>query len=235
MSQPTNAPKLALVHLLRPPRDHAEGRPPLLLQLHGVGSNERDLFSFADLLDPRFLVLSVRAPLVRGPDSFAWFEVQFLPDGFAINPEQLHASRDRLIQFIGEAVAAYGADPQRVYLLGFSQGAILSLTIALSSPATVAGIAALSGRIPPEVRPWVAPPAELAGLPVLVVHGTHDRVIPISYGRDARQLLAALPVDLTYHEYDIAHEISARTLRDVLAWLTARLDGPRRRTDPRAE
>jgi phospholipase/carboxylesterase len=234
VSQPANMPTLALVHLMRPPRAHAEGRPPLLLQLHGVGSNERDLFSFADLLDPRFLVLSARAPLLRGPDSFAWFEVQFLPNGFVINPEQLRASRDRLIQFIAEAVAAYDADPQRVYLLGFSQGAIMSLTTALSSPATVAGIAALSGRIPPEVRPWMAPPEELAGLPVLVVHGTHDPIIPISRGHDARQLLAALPLDLTYREYDMAHEISAGTLQDVRTWLTARLDGPRR-TEPRAD
>lgn len=228
MSQPAATPNLTLVHLMRPPREAAADKPPLLLQLHGVGSNERDLFSFADLLDPRFLVLSARAPLVRGPDSFAWFDVQFLPDGFLINPEQLRASRDRLLQFIGEALAAYGADPERVYLLGFSQGAIMSLTTALSSPATLAGIVALSGRIPPEVRPWVAPTEELAGLPVLVAHGTYDRVIPISYGHNAQKMLAELPVDLTFREYDEAHEISARTLRDALTWLTARLDGPRR-------
>jgi phospholipase/carboxylesterase len=224
----SDGPPLALVHLARPPRVPIDGKPPLLIQLHGVGSNERDLFSFADLVDPRFLVLSARAPLTRGPDAFAWFDVQFLPEGFAIDPEQLHASRDRIVRFIGEAVARYGADPDRVYLLGFSQGAIMALTTMLSSPAIIAGVAALSGRLPPEVLPWIAPRQELAGLPVFVAHGTSDTVIPVRYARDARRTLEGLPVELTYREYDMPHTIGPRTMQDVLAWLTARLDGPRR-------
>jgi phospholipase/carboxylesterase len=193
-----------------------------------VRSNERDLFSFSGRLDPRLLMLSVRAPLMRGPDAFAWFDVQFLPDGFAIDAEQLRASRERLIQFIAEAVAAYGADADRVYLLGFSQGAIVSLATALSSPTAVAGVAALSGRLPPEVVPWIAPREELAGLPILETHGAADSVIPIRYARNARQVLEGLPVALTYREYEMGHEVSARALADVLAWITARLDGPRR-------
>jgi phospholipase/carboxylesterase len=219
---------LSLAHLTRAPGAASAGKPPLLLLLHGVGSNERDLFSFADALDPRFRVLSLRAPLVRGPDSFAWFNVQFLPQGFAIDPDQLRESRDRILTFIGEAVEAYDADAERVYLLGFSQGAIMSLTTLLSSPATLAGIAALSGRIPPEVIPWIAPQAELAGAPVLVIHGTLDAVIPIEYARRAREVLQALPVDLTYIEYPLPHTIGERTLAATLAWLSAHLDAPRR-------
>jgi phospholipase/carboxylesterase len=217
------------VHVARLPRATVAGKPPLLIQLHGVGSHERDLFSFADLLDARFLVLSARAPLVRGHDSFAWFDVLArLPDRIEIDVEELRNSRDQLIQFIGEAVAAYDADPARVYLLGFSQGAIVSLTTALSRPAPLAGIAALSGRLPPEVVAWSAPPAELAGLLVLVSHGRHDNVIPVSHARAARQVLDGLPLDLTYREYDMAHELNPASLRDTLAWLSARLDGPRR-------
>jgi phospholipase/carboxylesterase len=227
--------ELPLVHLARPPRAATADRPPLLLQLHGKGSNERDLFRFADLLDPRFLVLSVRAPIVRGPDSFAWFDVQFFPEGFAINPEQLRDqlrdSRDRIVQFIGEATAIYGVDPQRIYLLGFSQGAVMSLTTMLTSPATVAGVAALSGRIPAETLPWIAPGEELAGMPVLVAHGTADQVISIQHARSARQVLERLPVELTYREYNMPHTISDQTLSDTSEWLTAHLDAPRRAHD----
>src|SRR5262249_20837296 len=158
-----------------------------------------------EAIDPRFLILSLRAPLVRGPESFAWFNVQFLPQGFAIDPDQLRQSRDRILAFIGEAVEAYGADPERVYLLRFSQGAIMALTTLLSSPIALAGVAALSGRIPPEVIPWIAPQAELAGAPVLVIHGTLDSVIPVDYARRAREVLQALPVDLTYIEYPLPH------------------------------
>ncbi|HEY7123451.1 MAG TPA: phospholipase [Ktedonobacterales bacterium] len=217
---------LSLVHMVRAPRAPIEGKPPLLLQLHGVGSNERDLFSFAELLDPRLLVLSLRAPLVRGPDSFAWFNVEFLPAGFKIDPEQLRASRDKIVQFISEAVQAYDADPERVYLLGFSQGAIMSLTTALSIPAPIAGLVPLSGRIPPEAHPWMAPKEELAGLPILMVHGTQDAVIPVSHARQAHELLQKLPVTLTYQEFEMAHEVTPRVLRIVLAWLTDRLDKP---------
>ena len=222
-------PTLSLVHLARPPSGaHGSGQPPLLILLHGVGSNERDLFGFAPLLDPRFQVLSVRAPLVRGPDSFAWFDVRFLPEGFAINPEHLRASRERIVQFASEAVAAYAADPARVYLLGFSQGAIMSLATALASPAPLAGIAPLSGRVPPEVRPDIAPASELAGLPILLVHGRSDAVIPLRFAHEARDLLVTLPVALTYREYDMGHEINERALSETLHWLSARLDGPRR-------
>jgi phospholipase/carboxylesterase len=227
---PSDHPQLSLVHLVRPPAAPVQGKPPLLLQLHGVGSNERDLFSFAGLLDPRFLVLSVRALLDRGPDAYAWFDVQFLPQGFAIDVEQLRASRDRVIQFVDEAVQAYGADRERVYFQGFSQGAIISLTTMLSSPAIVAGVAAMSGRIPQETVGWIAPRKELVGVPVLLAHGTEDDVIPIGYARYARDLLRGLPVDLTYHEYDMRHTIGPQAMRDMLAWLTARLDGPRRTT-----
>ena len=230
MSQPIpRSPELSLVHLARPPRTATAGAPPLLIQLHGVGSNERDLFGFADVLDPRFLVLSVRAPLVRGPDSFAWFDVRPLPGGdFAIDPEQLRASRDRVVRFIGEAVAAYQADPERVYLLGFSQGAIISLTTALSRPQGIAGVVALSGRVPPEATPWVAPAPELAGLPIFLAHGTSDGVIRIGHAHAARDLLEHLPVALTYREYAMAHTVGPETMYDLRGWLTTRLDGPRR-------
>jgi phospholipase/carboxylesterase len=225
-------PRLPLVHLVRPPRAESLGKPPLLIQLHGVGSNERDLFSFADLLDPRFQVVSVRAPLVRGPDAFAWFEVQFLPNGFAINPEQLRQSRDRLLEFIPAAVEAYGANPERVYLLGFSQGAIMSLTTLLSQPQPIAGIAAMSGRLPPEAEPWIAPADQLAGTPIFMAHGTFDEVIPVTYARGALEVLRTLPVDLTYREYPMPHTIGPEALRDMLAWLTARLDASRRSPAP---
>jgi phospholipase/carboxylesterase len=233
VAAPLPKPQLPLVHLARPPRaEGTTGKPPLLIQLHGVGSNERDLFSFADLLDPRFQVVSVRAPLVRGPDAFAWFEVQFLPNGFAINPEQLRQSRDRLLEFIPAAVEAYGANPERVYLLGFSQGAIMSLTTLLSQPQPIAGIAALSGRLPPEAEPWIAPADQLAGAPIFMAHGTFDEVIPVSYAHGALEVLRTLPVDLTYREYLMPHTIGPETLRDMLGWLTARLDAPRRSPTP---
>src|SRR3712207_4959386 len=127
------AHNLSLKHLVRPP---AQPRvtPPLLLLQHGVGSNEHDLFSLAPQLDDRLMILSVRAPNVRAPGSYAWFEVAFTPQGPVINPQQAEASRQTLIQFIQQAAQGYGTDPKQVYLMGFSQSAIMSASVALTRP-----------------------------------------------------------------------------------------------------
>lgn len=214
----------SLTHLVRQPIRREESAPPLLLLLHGVGSNETDLFTLAPEFDPRFFVVSARAPLTLGYGSYAWFHVAFTPTEFIANTDELEASRQLLTEFIPELVAAYDLDPQRVYLLGFSQGAIMSLAVALTRPELVAGVVALSGRLAPEALARRASDEALRGLPILLMHGTWDEVLPIHHGHDARDRLAGLPVELTYREYPIPHTISAESFADADAWLRARLD-----------
>jgi phospholipase/carboxylesterase len=217
---------LPLVHLVRKPTIEV-ATPPLLLLLHGIGSNEHDLYGLAPFLDKRFLIISVRAPNTLGPGSYAWFEVDFTPQGSVINPEQAEASRKTLITFLQEAIVAYNANPKQVYLMGFSQGAIMSASVALTRPELVAGAVLMSGRILPEIRPMIASSEELSGLPFLVVHGTADIVLPIANGRASRELLSSLPVYLTYHEYPMGHEVNQESLSDVTIWLTEQLDKAR--------
>ena len=219
-----STPQLSLTHLTRPPREQQPGAPPLLLLLHGVGSHEADLFPLAEELDGRFFVVSARGPNTQRPGAYAWYEVVFAPTGFVIDPRQAEESRQTLLRFIDELVAAYGVDPARVYLMGFSQGAIMSLAVALSRPDKVAGVVAMSGRLLPEFRPLIAEPEALAGLPILVVHGLADQVMPIRDGREVRDTLSALPVALTYREYPMGHHVAPESLRDVAAWLRERLD-----------
>ena len=219
---------LSLVHLIRQAQAE-EKAPPLLLLLHGVGSHEHDLFGLAPYLDKRFLILSARAPNTLQPGSYAWFEVSFTPQGPVINPAQAEASRKALITFIDEAVNAYGADPKQVYLMGFSQGAIMSASIALTRPDLVAGVVLMSGRILPEVQAVMASPQALKGLPILLVHGTADTVLPVHHARASRQLLSSLPVELTYYEYPMGHEVSQGSLNDVARWLSTHLDRAQQR------
>ncbi len=214
---------LSLTHLMRPPV-RSSTRPPLLILLHGLGSNEHDLFSLAPMLDPRLLIVSARAPHVRSQRSYAWFEVAFTPQGPVINPQQAESSRQALLRFIPEVTEAYGTDSARTYLMGFSQGAIMSASVALTEPELIAGAVLMSGRILPEIRPLIAAPERLSGLPLLVVHGLSDSVLPIHHAHASRTLLQSLPVQLDYHEYQMAHEVSEESLRDVSTWLTARID-----------
>lgn len=215
---------LSLFHHAAPPKSGLAVKPPLLLLLHGYGAHEADLFSVAPYLDERFLVVSPRAPITLSLMSHAWFNLGFTPQGIAVDAAEIETSRQALHRFVGEVVAAYQCDPAAVYLAGFSQGAMMSLAVALTFPGTAAGVVAMSGRVLPQTLAQITDKEALLGLPVFVAHGTRDQVVPISHGRETRAQLSELPVELTYREYNIAHEISTESLHDVTRWLTAQLD-----------
>src|SRR5215470_16871406 len=214
----------SLFHQVAPPKSGLEVKPPLLLLLHGYGANEDDLFSLAPYLDGRFMIVSARAPIMLQPMSYAWFNLGFTPQGIVINPEEAESSRRMIRKFLGEIVEAYDCDPKAVYLMGFSQGAMMSLAVALTYPGSAAGVVAMSGRVPSQTLEQIADKDTLIGLPIFVAHGTRDMLIPIGQGRDARAKLSELPVELTYREYDMGHEISYDSLKDVAEWLNERLN-----------
>ncbi|HEV2861406.1 MAG TPA: alpha/beta fold hydrolase [Pyrinomonadaceae bacterium] len=219
-----NQNQLALQHLVREPRDGGQTPPPLLLLLHGVGSNEADLFGLAPYLDQRFLVVSARAPVALEYGGYGWFRIDFTPRGMEADIEQAKRSLEMLPGFIDGLIDAYGADAGRVYLAGFSQGAMMSLALLLTRPEKLAGVVAMSGRVPRQVLELEPDRAALTGKPVLVTHGLYDTMLPVENGRAARDYLSGLPVELTYREYPMAHEVSAESLRDVTGWLTRNLD-----------
>lgn len=213
---------LSLVHLIRPPRRQASDAP-LILLLHGVGSHERDLFDLAQYLDPHAFIVSARAPNVLGPNSYAWYPVEFTATGPIIDADVAEDSRLILLRFIDELVAAYPVDARRVYLMGFSQGAIMSLAVALTQPEKVAGSVAMSGRLLPEIQPKIAEAERLRDLPILMTHGLHDPIIPIGDARAASVYLSRLPLKLTYREYDMGHQVTVESLKDIVAWLKEQL------------
>ena len=192
--------------------------------LHGVGSNEQDLMGLAPMLDPRFFVVSARAPITLQHGSYAWYHVQFTPHGHIINPEEAETSRVRLLHFLDEVTDSYNVDPDRVYIMGFSQGCIMSVSAALTEPIRFAGVVGMSGRLLPDILDKAAPHEDLRGLPILIVHGTDDSVLSIEYGRAIRDALEKLPVSLTYREYPMGHHVSNESLGDIERWLSARLD-----------
>ncbi|NOT59835.1 MAG: alpha/beta fold hydrolase [Acidobacteria bacterium] len=218
--------EFSLFHHTALPKSAEDGekqKPPLLILLHGYGANEDDLFSLAPFVDERFFIVCVRAPIRIGMGSYAWFRLGFTPEGILIDPNEVEAARQTLRQFVDEAVTAYHADPKAVFLLGFSQGAMMSLDLALREPSLIAGVAALSGRIMPTSSERFAPADELIGLPIFMAHGTSDPVLPIGNGRSARDQLRELPISLTYREYEMGHEICEQELRDLTEWLTLQL------------
>ena len=213
---------MTLAHLFRPPRA-ASPRPPLAILLHGLGADEHDLHALAPWLDPRLAVVSARAPREAQPMGYSWFDIDWSESPPRVDAGQVVESRDLLLRFADEAAAATGADPGRTWLVGFSQGATMATAAALARPDRFRGVVAHSGRIARGAVPAVPPPG-LAGFPFLWQHGVADPVVPVEFGREARDLLASLGARVDHREYDIGHEISGESLGDLAAWLSERID-----------
>ena len=138
---------MSLTYLLREPKIKQE-KNPLLLLLHGYGSNEEDLFSFASELPDEYYVVSVRAPYDLQPYGHAWYAIHFDADENKFSDDaQAIESRDSIVRFIDELIAKYPIDETQVSLIGFSQGAILSYATALSYPEKISRVVALSGYL----------------------------------------------------------------------------------------
>ena len=204
---------LTIVHQL--PRKPGPGKPPLLVLLHGFGANERDLLPMAARLDPRLAVASLRGPYEIRPGSYSWVNGN--------SADELDNAQRMVIECIDRAAESMGADRGRVYLAGFSQGAMLTLAIALTQPDAIAGAAVLSGRLVAAVRDNHASPERLRGFPILVTHGTDDQQIPVRSARDIRQALKPTGVALDYYEFESGHYISDFNVGVLDQWLRRRL------------
>jgi phospholipase/carboxylesterase len=216
--------RFSLVHAVREPVDGSANPAPVLILLHGVGSNEQDLMGLAPMLDARLFVVSARAPVTLQHGSYAWYHVQFTPQGHVMNSDEAESSRILILRFLDEVTSSYNVDPDRLYIMGFSQGCIMSVSAALTEPARFAGVVGMSGRLLPGVLDKAAPRHALRGLPMLIVHGTEDSVLNIEYGRAIRDALQKLPIDLTYREYPMGHYVSKESMFDIERWLSERLD-----------
>jgi phospholipase/carboxylesterase len=210
----------------RRPRANSAGQPPLLLLLHGYGSNEHDLFGLAADLDPQLHIVSARGPLDLG-GAYAWYHLGGSPGSLIPEPASRAQAIDLLTRFVADLPARIGSDPRRTYLLGFSQGAIMSLALAARTPALLAGVIPLSGYLDPATAPDPLS-AGLAELPILQLHGTADPVIPVLAARQTRDRLAPVARRLEYHEYPVGHTISSDGLAQIRRWLGERLAEPPR-------
>lgn len=193
----------------------------LLVLLHGVGSNEANLLDLANGLAADTLVVFPRGPLQMGAQQFAWFRVTFAAAGPRIVPEEAERSRKTLIELVCALQAQHGIAPQDTVIAGFSQGGIMSASVALSAPELVAGFAVLSGRILPELEPRLASKERYAKLKAFVGHGEHDSKLPVDWAHRSDKLLSELGVDHVLRLYPIDHGISAGMHTDFINWLAA--------------
>ncbi len=216
--------ELSLVHLVLPAEDPDTEKPPLLLMLHGYGSHENDLFSMAPMLNKKATVVSVRAPRPLPWGGFAWYDIQFenLGKGKMSDIPQARESYQQILDFLPEVHQAYGTDPDQCWLMGFSQGCILSYALALNNPAKFQKVLALSGYMLKELLPEKFSQAALKHLDFFVSHGTADEVIPVEWARTAVDILEKLQLKHQYREYPMGHGINPECFEDLKKWMKVR-------------
>jgi phospholipase/carboxylesterase len=211
---------LSLEYRIREPKIKLEKNPVLLL-LHGYGSNEDDLFSFSTELPEDYYIISVRAPFDMQYKSYAWYAINFDADENKFSDHnQARKSRDLIAVFIDELIANYPIDSARVTLIGFSQGAILSYAVALSYPEKAQRVVAMSGYLNQEIIKEDYLKNTFSNLDIFASHGTVDQVIPVEWGRKAKPFLENLGIKTNYKEYPMGHGVSPQNFYDFKHWLS---------------
>jgi phospholipase/carboxylesterase len=210
--------KPVLDYLVREPKIKTKN-PPLIILLHGAGSNERDLFSFADLLPENFLVISARGPIKYAPSKYSWYAVDFSTGKPVINQTQELESRKIILRFINELKSLHRFDEKKIFLGGFSQGAIMSYSIGLTHPEIIHGIVAMGGRILEEVKPLIGKSTQSIKPHVFIAHGMNDNVLPVDYARVARMFLKERGINADYREYEVGHSVNSEMINDLADWL----------------
>jgi phospholipase/carboxylesterase len=210
---------MELEYLIKEPKI-IKDKNPLILLLHGYGSNEADLFSFASELPDNYYIIAARAPHDLMYGSYAWYAINFDADENKFSDlNQARQSRDLIARFIDEILEKYPIESTNVTLVGFSQGTILSYAVALSYPEKISRVVALSGYLNTEIAKEGFEKKDVSNLKIFASHGTVDQVIPVEWARKAPEYLQHLGIDVQFKEYPIGHGVAPQNFFDFKNWL----------------
>ena len=210
---------LVLKYLVQLP-ERKSAHPPVIILLHGYGSDEKDLFELRNFFPKNYLIVSAQAPYKLAGGGYEWYEMTDIGGVHDGNTGQLANSRKLIALFIKQVISKYNADPKQVYLMGFSQGAIMSYQVGLTQPAMLHGIGVLSGTIYPSLKPLVKVTPDLKRLRIFASHGTTDNRISYTDGKSASDYLLTFGLKSEFHRYNgMGHSINKDVIADLLKWL----------------
>ena len=186
----------------------------LLILLHGVGANEEGLVEVGEVIEPNSVVVSLRAPLVLGGASYAWFHVQFTSNGPVHNWAEADDSFKLLENEIKELSAKYDIPLNKISVMGFSQGSIMTMGLALKSNLQLSKYYCFSGRTLPEFAQYGLEHPDVAkDRRVFLTHGTYDDKLPVQLAHKSKEILEKVGANLTYYEFQGGHQISMDVLK----------------------
>lgn len=215
--------EFSLQHIIKEPKNKSQ-KSPVLIMLHGYGSDENDLFSFAGELPEDLFIISAKAPYSMQPYGNAWYAIHFdNTDGKFSDDIQAISSRETIKNFIDEVIENYPVDPENVNLLGFSQGSILSYAVALSYPEKVKNVVALSGYINQGILKEGYEKNNFSNLDFYCSHGSADQVIPVDWARKTKPFLDNLKIRNSYSEFPVGHGVAPQNFFEFREWLQKRI------------
>jgi phospholipase/carboxylesterase len=210
---------LLLEHNYRAPKTLSKNSPAIIM-LHGFGSDENDLFSFASELPDTYHIIALKAPIPMQPYGNAWYNIYFdANDGKISDDEQAIASRELVVTCIDEIIEKYNVNSEAITLFGFSQGTILSFSIGLSYPQKVKNIIGLSGYINQKTLKEGYKENDFSHIHIYTSHGSVDQVIPVDWARKTEPFLKNLNIDCTYSEFPVGHGVSPQNFYELKEWL----------------
>jgi phospholipase/carboxylesterase len=187
---------------------------PALFVMHGMGSNEQNMLSLVNGLEEEFYIFSIRGHLEQ-PPGFAFFTIE----GYGKpHREVFDQAVTKLTNFIDYASEQYPIDSSQLYLLGFSQGAILSMTLGLELGERIKGIVALSGYIPGFVKDEYNVKS-VKHMSLFISHGEMDQVLPFEWGVANNEYFQGLGATVTFKTYQEGHTVSLQNHNDYRKWL----------------
>lgn len=207
--------KSPMIYELRQPKKlDATKKYPAIFVFHGIGSNEQNMLQLVEGLEEQFYIFSIRGHLEH-PPGFAYFTIQ----GYGRpHREVFDQAIVKLTGFIDYAIEKYPIDKAQLYLLGFSQGAILSMSLGLTLGNRIKGIVALSGYIPGFVKDeYMIDPVDQMSL--FISHGEMDQVLPFEWGTAAKDHFQSLGADSTFHPYQAGHTVTMEIHQAYKNWL----------------
>lgn len=190
------------------------GKQPAIFLLHGMGSHEQDLPQLVTDFKESHHIFSLRGPIEFDP-GYAFFTIEEAG-------KPIRVVFDKVLMyiqsFIHEAIVEFELDAEQIYVLGFSQGAVLAQSLALTMGSAIHGVVALSGYVPDFVK------MEYSGQPVdhlnvFISHGEYDYIIPPQWGKESKEYFESLSANVTFKTYQDGHGVTPENKQDLVAFL----------------
>ena len=199
-----------------------------LIILHGLGADGGDFVPFCGELTleevgpVRFVLPSApvrRVSINNGYPMQAWYDILPVSGPKREDEASLREAHTQVMWLIEREIAR-GIAPERIVLMGFSQGCAMTLMTGLRCPHKLAGLVAMSGYLPlADTTSAERHPAN-QHTPIFIAHGSEDDVVSITRGAAARDALIGLGYDVSWRSYPMEHSLCMAEVDDIHAWLT---------------